>query len=220
MSEMISLDEPTPMVAAAASAAPVFPHCAAAKPARTPRPALPAGVPIAALTIWNRSGDLLMHECDQTAFRRQVQQRIAQWKRGGPAFSVMLVRVDHCVELIATHGPSTVELAVRATRLFLSARLREMDVFDRYDQDCFALLLPAASLDNAALLAQRVRSNATECLLPTKHGALEVTRSLGIAEVSAGDDEASLLGRAEAALRAAPCNGVCCHDGSRIVLRT
>lgn len=112
-----------------------------------------------------------MHECDQTAFRRQVQQRIAQWNRGGPAFSVMLVRVDHCVELIATHGPSTVELAVRATRLFLSARLREMDVFDRYDQDCFALLLPAASLDNAALLAQRVRSNATECLLPTKRGA-------------------------------------------------
>ena len=59
-----------------------------------------------------------------------------------------------------------------------------------------------------------MRSNATECLLPTKHGALEVTRSLGIAEVSAGDDEASLLGRAEAALQAAACNRICCHDGS------
>ncbi len=184
------------------------------------RPVSPAGLPLAAVTIWNRSGDLLMHECDQTAFRRQVQQRIAQWKRGGPGFSVMLVQVDRCAELFKSHGPSTVELAVRATRLFLNARLREMDVFDRYAADCFALLLPDTLLDNAAVLAQRVRSNASECLLPTKHGPLEVTRTIGIAEVSAGDDEASLLGRAEAALRAAPCNGVCCHDGSRIVLRT
>ena len=64
-----------------------------------------------------------------------------------------------------------------------------------------------------ALLAQRVWSNAAECLLPSKHGPLELTRSLGIAEVAAGDDEASLLGRAEAALQAAGCNRICCHDG-------
>jgi diguanylate cyclase (GGDEF)-like protein len=176
-------------------------------------PASTAELPVAAVTIWNRSGDLLMHECDQTAFRRQVQQRIAEWNRGGPAFSVLLVQVDGCGPMIKTHGPSTVELAVRATRLFLSARLREMDVFDRYGEHSFALLLPGTSLDNAAVLAQRVWSNAAECLLPTKHGPLEVTRSLGIAEVSAGDDEASLLGRAEAALQAAGCNRVCCHDG-------
>ncbi len=186
---------------------------AVAQEENTPRPGRPSYLPAAAATIWNRSGDLLTEDCDQTAFRRQVQQRIAHWKRGGPGFTVMLVQVDGCDQLLKTHGPNAVELALRATRLFLSTGLREMDVFDRYRQDCFAVLLPDTGLDNAALVAQRVRHNATQCLLPTRRGPLEVTRSLGLAEVCPSDDQASLLGRAEAALKSAASNRICCHDG-------
>ncbi len=180
-----------------------------------PRPSLPAGPATAPPSIWNRSGDLLVEQCDQTAFRRQVQQRIGQWNPRGPGFSVMLVQVDHYRHLMTTHGSNAVECALRATRLYLASRLRAGDVFHRYRHDCFAVLLPDTCLADAVLLAERVRNNATGCLWPTKHGALEVTRSLGIAEVSRDDDEAALLRRAEAALKSAVCNRTCCHDGRR-----
>ncbi len=207
-------DEPAPTPAADAQpAATTTPSPEPANQETPLRPSPQAVPPPNTATIWNRSGDVLTHECDQTAFRRQVRQRIAEFRRGGPAFSVMLVQLDGYHPLMKTHGLNAVELALRATRLFLSVKLREMDVFDRYRHDCFAVLLPATCLGNAVALAERVRNNATGCLLPTKHGALEVTRSLGLAEVSGGDDDACLLGRAEAALKAAAGNHTCYHDG-------
>jgi diguanylate cyclase (GGDEF)-like protein len=207
-------DEPTSTPAAGVPAATTLSDLAPATQ-EMPPPSPPAGPAPGAAGIWNRSGDVLTGECDQTAFRLQIRQRIAQWNRGGPGFSVMLVQVDRYRQLMKTHGSNAVECALRATRLYLAARLRAGDVFDRYRHDCFAVLLPDTCLADAVLLAERVRNNASGCLWPTKHGALEVTRCLGVAAVSHGDDEASLLRRAEAALKAAACNRTCCHDGHR-----
>jgi len=75
------------------------------------------------------------------------------------------------------------------------------------------LLLPDVRLRDALLLAQRLRTAATQCVLPTKNGPLEVTVSQGIAELLEGDDAVRLLQRAEAAMSAARRDGSYYHNG-------
>ena len=163
--------------------------------------------------ICNRSSELLTNECDRTVFVFQVRQRIAEWKRGGPAFSVMLVKVDDYDQITKTHGRAAAEYSIRATRLFLSATLRDMDLIGHYSSACFALLLPRTRRADAVIVAERVRKGATQCVLPTKSGSLEVTVSVGIAELAEGDDVVRLLQRAEAAMSAAEKNRICYHNG-------
>ena len=183
-------------------------------PRSKPAPAAPpeVGEP-AAETTGNGSDELAAHECDRTVFCWQVRQRIAEWKRGGPGFSVILVRVDDFDPLTKTHGRSAAEFALRTTRLFLAGTLREMDVVGHYSSGCFSVLLPHTRLREAVSVAERVRHGATQCVLPTRHGAMEITISVGIAELSEGDDVVRLLQRAEAALTSAEKNRTCFHNG-------
>jgi diguanylate cyclase len=164
-------------------------------------------------SICTDSGKLSPNDCDRTVFFWEVRQRINQWKHGGSGFCVMLARVDDYDQLIKSHGGPAAEFALRTTRLFLAAILGEMDLIGHYGPACFAILLPDARLRDALLLAEHLRQGATQCILPTKNGPLEVTVSQGIAEVLEGDDAVRLLQRAEAAVSAAKRDGTYYHNG-------
>jgi diguanylate cyclase len=163
--------------------------------------------------VSNGLGELVTNECDRTVFFWQVRQRIAEWKRGGPSFSVLLVRVDEYEHIVATGRRVAAGLALRTTRLFLTGTLRDMDLIGHYGSDCYALLLPHTRLCEAVIVAERIQKGASQCLLPTKHGDLGLTVSVGIAEFSEGDDAVRLLQRAEAAVVTAEKNRIICHNG-------
>ena len=63
-------------------------------------------------------GELLTNECDRTAFVSQVRQRIADWKRGGPGFSVMLLKVEVNDQVTDALGRIAAECLMLATRRF------------------------------------------------------------------------------------------------------
>lgn len=182
----------------ATKAAPTTPAVAAEKPAEQPR---------------HSQGKLLSNECDRTVFVWQLRQGIAQWKRDGTAFSVMLIRVDEYERLRKEHGEARADVALRATRLLLGAAVRDADIVGHYASSCFSVLLPRTPLSEALGVAERIRSGATQCLIPTERGSLEVTMSIALAEVSDGDDVVGLCRRAESALSAAGRNRTCYHDG-------
>jgi diguanylate cyclase len=159
------------------------------------------------------SGKLSTNECDRTVFCWEVRQQISQWKQGGAGFCVMLIRVDNHEQLVRLHGRAAADFALRSTRLFMAATLSEMELIGHYGRACFSLLLPKTSLQKALILAERLRNGATQCVLPTKSGPLEVSVSQGIAEFLEGDDTVRLLQRAEAALAAAQKGCTCYHNG-------
>ena len=159
------------------------------------------------------SDELASNECDRSAFFCLVRQRMAEWKRRGANFSVMLVRIDEFDHIVPTFGQSSGDFALRTMRRFLTGTLREMDVIGHYQCACYALLLPNTRLSEAMIVAQRIHQGAAKCELPTKHGTLQLTVSLGIAESTEGDDAVRLLQRSEAALQAAGRNRVFYHNG-------
>jgi diguanylate cyclase len=155
----------------------------------------------------------------RTSFCQQVRNRTAEWKRGGPTFSVALIEVsEYCGDnrdrLRA--GETSALVAAR----FLAATVREMDVAARYAPGCFALLLPTAGLVDAARVAERLREGISQCSCPAEAGWTRFLANVGVVQVMEQDDSLSVLRRAEAALDAARRQGghrACCHDGEQCV---
>ena len=74
----------------------------------------------------------------RTTFCQQVRNRTAEWKRGGPTFSVVLIEVNQYEQGGTHRGQQAREAATRAATRFLAATVREMDTVGHYAPGCFA----------------------------------------------------------------------------------
>ncbi|MGO9112467.1 MAG: diguanylate cyclase [Thermoguttaceae bacterium] len=154
-------------------------------------------------------------QCDRTTFLWHVVQRIAEWKRGGNAFCVLLVQVEPDDHIVDTQSQGTRDNVVHATAQILNGTLREMDLIGRYDQACVSVLFPRTTLEEGMVVAQRVRQSIDSSVPPLHRSPEDFTLKVGVAEVAEGDDVVRLLQRAEASMSAAEKNRTCCHDGRR-----
>jgi diguanylate cyclase len=160
--------------------------------------------------------DLLPEMPSRTTFCQQVRSRTAEWKRGGPLFSVILIEVNQRDE--SGCGQRALGIATRAAAKFLAATIREMDVVGSYAPGCFGLLLPTATLVDAIQVAERLREGFSRYRSPAQAAPPGLTLSVGVVQVMEADDSISLLKRAEAALDTADRQGgnrAYYHDGER-----
>jgi diguanylate cyclase len=188
-------------------------------PEKTERPpAAPQGVTADAAPgrTCQEEIDMMSAMFSRTNFCQQVRNRTAEWKRGGPTFSVVLIEVNHQGDDHAT--PSSRELLSLLAARFLTTTVREMDVVGHYAPGCFALLLPADGIVEAIQVAERLREGFTQ-YCAAEHGAQEgCTLSVGVVQVMEMDESMSLLKRAEEALDTAVRRGgnrAYYHDGKR-----
>lgn len=154
----------------------------------------------------------------RTTFCQQVRNRTAEWKRGGPTFSLVLFEVNQYDEGGGDRGQRVREVVTQAATMFLAATIREMDVAGHYAPGCFALLLPTAGLSDAIRVAERLREGFCQYTSSAQGEQLRLTLSVGVVQVMEKDDPVSVLKRAEAALDAADRRGgdrAYYHDGER-----
>jgi diguanylate cyclase (GGDEF)-like protein len=158
------------------------------------------------------SPDSMGSQCDRTAFLWHVRQRIAEWKRGGNTFSVLLVQVEPDDHIVDTQAQEARDNVLRVTAQILNGAVREMDLIGRYDRTCFSVLLPRTALKGGMVVAQRVRQSIDFSVPPFNRSLEQFTVSVGVAEVAEGDDVVRLLQRAETAMSAAEKSHGCYHN--------
>jgi diguanylate cyclase len=154
----------------------------------------------------------------RTNFCQQVRNRMAEWKRGGPTFSIALIEVDHHDQGGEHSGPPSRDIGTLTVAKFLAATIREMDVIGHYAPGCFGLLLPSAGLVDAIRVAERLREGFTLFCTSTEGEQIKFTLSVGVAQVMDSDESMSLLKRSEEALDAADRRGgnrSYYHDGKK-----
>ena len=156
------------------------------------------------------SRDRISGVSDRDSFCKDIDRRIAEYKRGGSAMSLMVIDIDKYPKLVAEYGEKVGEIVLRATAQFLKATMREMDHVARLEQSEFGLLLPGAKLADANEIAERLRNAVHRCSLPVNDGALKFSVSLGTTEIAMNDDTQDLLGRAQSSVKAAIGNGGNC----------
>lgn len=152
----------------------------------------------------------------RTQFCADVHRRLAEWKRGGATLSVLLVSIDRLGQLVQERSQQAGDLAKQLVAKFLLASMRDMDHVAKYDGETFGLLLPAAQLEHAMQIAERLRIAVSRCKLLLHGRPLTVTVSAGVAEAIQSDDSSQLLQRAEQASHAAPGgNATYLHNGTK-----
>ena len=150
------------------------------------------------------------------AFKDDIRRRVAEWKRGGPTVSLVVIKIDDWMEILTSRGPETAELVMRATVQFLKASVRDMDNIAVLGEGRFAALFPSARLENTQKIAERLRSAISRCEVNAAQGRVQFSVSIGITELIIGDTAELFIERADlAAAEAASQGGNICllHDG-------
>jgi len=116
-------------------------------------------------------------------------------------FSAILLDIDHFKKINDTYGHTTGDKVLRGLAELISHNIREVDLFGRYGGEEFVVRLPQSNAMCAKEAAERLRELAAKLQFYTDKGMLQLTISLGIAELSSDIYSlAALIDRADQAM--------------------
>jgi diguanylate cyclase len=186
---------------------------------------------VAEKQIANQAAEIRVHETEartdsltalanRRAFDDELQRRYAEWLRKKTHFSLLLMDIDHFKKFNDTHGHQAGDEVLRSVGKVLASVPREMDVACRYGGEEFAVILPATNAQEGAVLAERLRCAVEKSATVWEGKSLNVTSSIGLAEVCGSDTTAMVIKRADDALYRSKQAGRNCghlHDGRQCV---
>lgn len=143
--------------------------------------------------LWNRR-----------QFLQLVDRAQSQFQRYGCVFSLLLVDADHFKTVNDRYGHHAGDDLLILLADTLESRARECDSVCRWGGEEFVVLLPQTHLEGALHLAESIRATVEGV---SRSGLPPVTVSIGVAQIGAGEDPASLFRRADAALYEAKTAG-------------
>lgn len=117
------------------------------------------------------------------------------------SLSILLCDIDRFKRVNDTYGHSVGDATLRHVAQAISRRLRASDVLGRYGGEEFVVLLPNTTLEDSQLVAEELRESIARSSLKKNDQVVEVTISIGVAQIGPeGDSLNKLLQRADAAL--------------------
>jgi diguanylate cyclase (GGDEF)-like protein len=127
--------------------------------------------------------------------------------RLGSLFCLCLLDIDFFKRINDTYGHSAGDTVLREFALTVQRQIRESDSFGRYGGEEFLLMLPETTLEEAIVLAERVRHSIQKLGFPDISEDLGVTVSIGVAEFRTGESIGQTVARADEALYMAKASG-------------
>lgn len=159
--------------------------------------------------------------------RRQLEERIKQEvsnaKRQRAPLCGIMTDIDYFKKVNDTYGHAVGDLVLKTISKVIRGQLREYDIAGRYGGEEFSILLPFTKLDEAQMVAERLRKTIESRVIDiskvnpdsdTKE--ISVTLSLGVYEMQSDDNDEDLLKKADKALYEAKNTGrnkVVVHNG-------
>lgn len=125
----------------------------------------------------------------------------------GLCFCVIMADIDHFKEINDIHGHMVGDKVLHGVAKRLKGSFRIHDFVGRFGGEEFLLVLNNTQLDTAIAIAERVLSEISESPFHSDGENIDVTISLGLTQVKAGDTRDSIVNRADKALYQAKRNG-------------
>src|SRR5208283_956672 len=160
--------------------------------------------------------DALTLMANRRAFDDELVKRFAEFHRQGRAFSLTIADVVHFKNFNDTYGHRAGDEVLRNVAKVLRRKMRETDIVARYGGEEFAVIHPGTGLADACKSALRACEAVKNSQFVHDGQSLQVTVSLGVAELMSHENAGETLKRADRAMYASKVAGNNCihfHDG-------
>ena len=151
--------------------------------------------------------DALTNANNRRSFIELAQKEIKRAKRYGHPLSVVMIDIDHFKKVNDSCGHSAGDRVLVELSKICMNTLRESDVFGRYGGEEFAMILVESNMEAAVVTAERIREAIASHKVVEGKMVINISVSLGVAELLPDDDLDSMLKRADIALYQAKENG-------------
>lgn len=153
--------------------------------------------------------DPLTHLYNRSFMDAHLKNQVALAQKRNKPFTLILTDVDHFKPVNDTYGHETGDEVLYGLARVLVRSIRTADMAARFGGEEFALLLPETDLLSATVVTDRVRKMVESQQFRVSHdiGSLNMTVSIGAAELRKGESAADLLKRADEALYRAKQGG-------------
>jgi diguanylate cyclase (GGDEF)-like protein len=145
------------------------------------------------------------------ANRRGFFQMLAPWmalaRRPGPPTALVLFDLDQFKRVNDSYGHPAGDVVLRTLVEVCKRQLRDSDMLGRLVGVEFAILLPRTGLDDASMVAERMRAAIAATPVKLDRAMITLSASFGVTTIRADDSSVTLLARADEALRAAKNSG-------------
>ncbi len=155
---------------------------------------------------------------NRRSFNEEINRLFAQRHRQCTTLSLIMLDIDGFKKINDVYGHLAGDLVLQSIAQALSKTVREMDVVCRYGGDEFVVICPGSRLHEAKCAAERLRTSVGSRSVTLAEGIVQVTASLGVAEVTSTEISEGLIRRADEAMYAAKREGsnrTFIHDGQK-----
>ena len=128
------------------------------------------------------------------------ERELARADRRAQPLCIALLDLDDFKRINDTHGHAAGDEALIHLVRVVKDTLRTMDVIARFGGEEFLILLPDTTLESASATITRLQRELTKRIFLHNHQRVLITFSAGLALRAEGEDQKSLIRRADAAL--------------------
>ncbi|MBN1899425.1 MAG: diguanylate cyclase [Spirochaetes bacterium] len=174
-----------------------------------------AGVSIQNARLYRRAvTDGLTGLYNRIFFDNMLMQSVHEATRYNKPLSLVIIDIDHFKEFNDTYGHQAGDMVLKTVTEKIRTHVRRSDIAARYGGDEFVLILPQTDRDGARMMAEKMREEVEKTKVSYTMGKrqerLNITLSIGIADINEGDDRITFLEKADRALYQAKEQGRNC----------
>ena len=140
-------------------------------------------------------------------FDRAIEPLFDALETRSTAFSVMVFDIDHFKRVNDILGHDMGDQVLKEVAARLVTNMRAVDVVARYGGEEFMIAMPETTAEEALIAADRVRALIAGTPVFVDGAALQITTSVGVAEVESGENLRDVFKRADDALYKAKQSG-------------
>ncbi len=135
---------------------------------------------------------------DEEAFTEELQRRVAESHRFGVSLSSMYIRMGNYAGLEKEYGSAVGKLLLDSVAQFIRTSLRDMDLLAKLEPGEFGVMLPGSTDREAQMVATRIQTAISKCVIPMGGKQLQIEVSIGTCEVKPTDEADDMMKRAKA----------------------
>lgn len=144
---------------------------------------------------------------NRVSYDDQIKGALERWQRYQTPFSVAVVDLDRFKDINDAYGHLAGDKVLKLVARVLQRNLRGSDFIARFGGEEFVIIFPSTVNADARSAAEKLRDAVANSPFNFRGEPVQVTASLGVAEVGDGDDGESVFARADGALYEAKKQG-------------